>query len=239
MLAAATAAAAAAADKTAIAAAKQDKVLRMRARDAAEAAQTLRQPPRASTDEVVKAAASALREIAADAGLSRERALLASLKRAAKQIGAAAKLAEGRIEAPPAAAAEPAATAAAASPASPAAAAPPPAASVAPDTSDEYLRAKLAAMADSMEREVQRMRGDRDLAAALQRVAHDGVVDAAELQAALATIARNTPTEAAAAALVKLLDSDRDGKVSVVQLTRLIESFAAAGGDGDAKGPRA
>jgi Ca2+-binding EF-hand superfamily protein len=70
------------------------------------------------------------------------------------------------------------------------------------------------------------MRGDRDLAAALQRVSTDGVVTEGEITAALKTIVKHTPTEAAAAALVKLLDTDRDGKVSVTQLNKLIAAFA-------------
>jgi LETM1 and EF-hand domain-containing protein 1, mitochondrial len=199
MLAAATAAAALANEKRALAVSKQD------------AATRLREKLREMEPQDVAAAAEALRDIASDAAMVRERELLNAIKRVAKQAGATAMLAQGRI-------APEVGTSTSANQAIDS--------TINKDT--EYLRGKLANMLSNVEKELDRLSGDRDLRTALRRVDSDkdGEVSAKEVASALHTIAKSAQSEAAAKALVRLLDTDKDGLVNVEKLSRLMEAYA-------------
>lgn len=212
-------------EKQAVAAAKQDAVLRMRARDAAVAAGAAKPPVPAAQDvEKEKEGAEALFSIAADATMARERELLANIKRAAKQLSAAEMMARGRIGVVDAAAPTGAADGASSAASSEGAGA-------------AYLRSKLDSMLAGIEGEMERLRGDMDLKKALLKVDsnRDGQVTASEIEAALKTIVRSAQTDAAAAALIRLLDSDRDGSVNVDSLNRFLSEFAERNARKEAK----
>jgi hypothetical protein len=209
----ATSAAKAAAEKQAIAAAKQDVVIRMRARDATLAASTKGAPreDRASAADET----SALRHVAAEATVAREEELVEKLKQSRGALEAAEMLAKGRIGADASAAA--------------------------PSKGTEYLKSKLDGMMHNIEKELESVRSNLDLKKALAKFDKnkDGNVTKAEIDEALRTIAGSTQTQAAAAALIKYLDADRDGAVSVEHLQKFLDEYAQRVAKADSRADKA
>lgn len=197
--------------KQAVAEAKRDIVVRMRASDAARAASTAREPTLATAaaptpeSEAEEAAAetSALRRVAEGATVAREQGLLESIKKAQQKIEAADMLVKGRIGG----SGEPSEG----------------------DKSTAYLKSKLASMLSDIEKELQSVKSNVDLKRALDRVDKnkDGVVTAEEIDQALRTIVAQSQTHEAAAALIKYLDTDKDGSIAVSQLQRFLDEYAA------------
>ena len=74
-----------------------------------------------------------------------------------------------------------------------------------------------------------------NLRAALKRVDrnNDNAVTEKEVEEALSTIVGNAQTQHAAAALIKFLDTDKDGVVSVDQLQRFLDDYAKRIAEGE------
>lgn len=87
---------------------------------------------------------------------------------------------------------------------------------------------RVVACLQDIEAHFEAVKQNSGLRSALKRVDanNDDAVTKDEIDAALRTIVGSAQTEAAAAALIKYLDSDKDGVVSVETLTRFLDEYA-------------